>query len=321
MRIQNHLHQLTQFGLFFIYFIFIQGSNLLNAQEKMEKHITVKSTKVSLIPPKGFRTADNFAGFQEDSSGASITVIEMPAPFNEISKGLTKEAFLTKEMELVSKEEKEIDHYPAYLVKATQRVYLENFVKYILIFGDDQKTVMVNGTVPAEKELMGELIKESILTTIYLEEKQINPLQDANFEIDLKDSGLKFATSLSGTLLFSMDGKVPTASEDKTSLMAGISISKLNIENRKDFAQARIKFLPFQNLEIKETKEIRIDQMDGIAIIAYGKANAQADKELIYQVILFEQKDYYILLATANSDFDNKLKLFEQISSTFRRKK
>ena len=45
--------------------------------KRTEKHVQVKGTSVFMIPPVEFKTAENFAGFQQDATGASVMVLEM----------------------------------------------------------------------------------------------------------------------------------------------------------------------------------------------------------------------------------------------------
>jgi hypothetical protein len=52
---------------------------------------TVSGTSVTLTPPNGFTPSATFAGFEEPG-GASILVVELPAPVEEIRPELTPEA-------------------------------------------------------------------------------------------------------------------------------------------------------------------------------------------------------------------------------------
>src|SRR5689334_9362416 len=71
---------------------------------RTDKHQQVAGTKVFIVPPVDFTAATTFSGFQQESSGASILVMEISGPFAEISKGFTAEGLSTKQMLLKEKE-------------------------------------------------------------------------------------------------------------------------------------------------------------------------------------------------------------------------
>ena len=123
---------------------------------------------------------------------------------------------------------------------------------------------------------------------------------------------------MSGSLLYSTDGKIPT---EKPTLIVGNSISKVSSQNQKQYAEERLKKLPRGEFNvIKEINNITIDNLKGYEIIADGKTKDD-NSELVYQVMLFNDKgDYYIIVGIAKEEFQKNLDTFKKIAKTFKRK-
>jgi hypothetical protein len=70
------------------------------AQPKLVK---VPGTKVSLVPPATLKPSDRFPGFGDEETKSSIMITEMPAPYSEMAKAMTKEAWAAKGEPLATK--------------------------------------------------------------------------------------------------------------------------------------------------------------------------------------------------------------------------
>ena len=283
-----------------------------------EKHIKVPGTKCSLIPPAGFVAATTFSGFQDAETGASIMINELPAPYQSMVDGFTAEALQSRGMTLTKKQTIDLNGAKATLLNLTQSANGTTYLKQMLIFGDAKGTVLVNGIYPEASKEIEAKINEALLSTVYNQAQNDNPLEAASFTIDTKDTEFKIIKYMSGSLLYSTDGKIPT---EKPTLIVGNSIAKAPSQNQKKYSEERLKKLPRgeQNV-IKEINEITIDNLKGYEIVANGKT--KDDKaELIYQVMLFDENgDYYIIIGQTKEDFDKYLENFRKVAKTFKRK-
>lgn len=283
-------------------------------------HQNIVGTKISLIPPGGFQKAPNFLGLQHTQSGSTIMILDIPGPFSEVSKGLTEAAFLSQGIEVKEIENLTINTLPAILVTGEQNAYGNIYTKFVLCFGTDKETIMVNGAVPNNLKEVAKGIRTSILTSFYEADRKINPLEVVDFKIDVSATKLIFAKSISNLLIFSADGLLPSKSNNKTSLTVGKSFSKTGIEDRKLFSLNRLKQLPIEVITIEETNEISIDGISGYEIIATSKDKKTSEPEKAYLVLLFSDNLYYILFGTTNQDFENNISDFKKAAKTFKRK-
>ncbi|MGZ8536885.1 MAG: PsbP-related protein [Flavisolibacter sp.] len=283
-----------------------------------EKHIKVPGTKCSIIPPNDFIASTSFSGFQNAETGASIMINELPGPYQTLVDGFTSDALKTRGMRLIGKQTIDFNNSKATLINVSQPANGITYLKQILIFGDAKGTVLVNGIYPESSRNIEQKIKDAILSTIYSASQDDNPLDAATFTIDVKDTDFKLIQYMSGSLIYSTDGKLPT---EKPTLIVGKSIAKISVQNQKQYSEERLKKLPGGELYfIKEIKEISVDNLNGYEIVAEGKT--KHDKpELVYQVMLFNDKgDYYIILGQAKEEFETYLQTFKKIAWTFKRK-
>lgn len=283
-----------------------------------DKHVKVPGTKCSIVPPNGFVAAKNFSGFQHAETGTSIMINEIPGPYQTIVDGFKAEALKARGIILTNKQTIDFHGSKATLVSVTQAANGTTYIKQMLIFGDANGTVLVNGIYPEASKDIEAPIQEALLSTVYNASQNDNPLEAAAFTIDTKDTDFKLIKYVAGTLLYSTDGEIIT---ENPTLLVGNSLAKVLTQDQKKYSEERLKKLPGGEFnEIKTIEEITIDNLKGYEIVANGKTkNNQA--ELVYQVMLFsENGDYYLIIGKAKEEFDKYLESFKKIAKTFRRK-
>jgi len=285
-----------------------------------DAHTHVTGTKVSLIPPADFTKAANFLGFQQTQSGSSIMVINVPGPFATIAAGFTKEGLLTQGVVASKIENMQLNTIPAIFVTAEQSAYGNTYTKYILAFGTDKETMLINGIYPKDRSELDEGMKKALMSVVYEPNKKVNPFDVVDFNIDTTGTGIIFAKSVANSMVFNRDGKLPSESKDKANLIVAKAFSKVTIINKKQFALDRIKQLPIEIVDVISTKPITIDGISGYEIIADSKDKKTGVKEKAYQVLLFSDSIYYMLFASWEAEFDDNLILFQKLVKTFQRK-
>ncbi len=303
-----------------LFFQSIFGQKINNYLEPTKNHTLINGTNIYLIPPKNYIESSNFKGFQNPNSQTSIImIVKIPGPFSEITKGFNSEKILSSQgMKLNNKREITINEYKGLIVNIEQEANGLTYSKHLLIYGNEKSTTMINGIYLKDDIDNGKIINESIETIIVKSNIIANPRKTLDYTIDETAGNLKFVNVIGNGFLFNKDGKIPTESNDKTTLITDRSFSKTEIENKKLFCISRIKKLPknYQMLPKKGLNEIEIDGMKGFEL--YAK-NTDNKKELLYQVILFQENGgYFIFLGTYENEVavDN----IKKIILTFKRK-
>jgi hypothetical protein len=283
-------------------------------------HQNIKGTKISLIPPQGFADALNFQGLQQAESGSSIMVLDIPGPYSETSKGITKENMLSRGIEVKKIEKIIINQRPALFVTATQHANGSIYTKFILVCGSEKETIMLNGVFPESLKKIGAKVKKSMLTLFYDEGLKLDPFASVDYTMDISQTKLKFAKSMSGSLMYTVDGQIPTNSADKTNLITSKSFYPISQIDKKLFSINRIKQLPIDIESIEYTEEITIDGVSGYEIFAKAKSKKTGETDNAYQVILFSDQLYYIFFGTTNDETNASIEEIKKAILTFKRK-
>lgn len=277
------------------------------------EHILIPGTKLSIIPPKDFVLATNFSGFQNAEKGASIMVSDLPTSYTKMSEVMNKDALKTQGMVLLNKEIIDFNQAKATLIFASQESNGMTYNKQILLFGDENNSIMVNGIYPEKFKNLEREIRTSLLSSLYNKDQKENPLEAVNFTIDISNTAYKFVKYMSGTLLYSEDGKFPS---DKGIFMAGNSIGNVQTQNLKQYSIDRLKKLPYgEKSKVISVNEIAIDNLNGYEIIASNDRD-----EIVYQVMLYPKSGYYIILGQAADNKNQNLETFKSLAKTFRQK-
>lgn len=285
-----------------------------------EKHQEIYGSKISMIAPKGFAVALNFMGFQEAETNSSVMVMDIPGPYAEVSKGLNKETLLKQGINVETIENITLNGLQGMLISGQQTAHEIVFSKYILVFGTEKESLLINGIVPTENVALQQLVKESILSTVYNVDKVLTPLDAVDFEISTEGTDFIFAKNMSNMLVYNRDGKMPSETVDKASFVIAKAISKVEILDKKEFAINRIKVLPVQITQINSVLPVKINGLSGYEITANGVDRKTGKKEQAYQVMLFVNNSYYILFGSSEGDFENNLNVFKKLVSSFKLK-
>lgn len=307
--------------LTFFFFIIMSTFGQVKIENTLtNEHKWVLGTKISIIPPKGFVKASNFLGFQQNNSGSSIMVVDIPGPFSEISKGMTKKGFLSQGVEVKKIENIFINNNSALFVTGVQNAYGNNYTKFILVFGSEKETIMINAVCPENLKQIGNELKKSLFSVYYDADKKINPFETVDFNVDITSSNLVFAKSMMNSLIYTNDGLFPTKSPDKSTLIITKAFSKIDIEDKKLFSINRLKQTPLEIEKIESTDEISIDGISGYKIIGIAKDKKTGRAEKICQIILFSDNLYYLLFATTNCVNETRIIELQKVMKTFKRR-
>ena len=147
--------------------------------------IAIPGTSVSLEPPAGFTVAENFSGLENNESGSSITINELPpeaypevstifSTAESASEGLLRQGIIVDEHTLVTVGQ---DQVP--LLRGTQQTAVGEFTKYLtLLKGETTVLVTFNIVDPAQitQEMVEATIESIVLTEVPTIDEKIEQL-------------------------------------------------------------------------------------------------------------------------------------------------
>jgi hypothetical protein len=285
------------------------------------KPVQIKGTNISITPPKGFVQAKRFPGLMNKPQGASLIVVNVPVAFDKLKQGFSAENLKKKNMELLSRKEIKFEGKNATFLNLSQKAGKLTYHKWLLFFGSPRSTTMIMGVYPAQFEKqLSKTVKEAVLGAKIIKGAKNDAEQALAFTIK-PVAPFKKAFCLGGNIAFTPDGKFGKEQKTKAFFFAGPSSTKgMKIQNKKSFAEAVIKKLAnMKNVKIEKISPTKLNGLDGFEVIANAFDVDKNTPRIIYQVILFEKTDYYLILGIADQKEDKKyLPLFKQMVDSFK---
>lgn len=286
-----------------------------------ENHQQVTGTKLSLIPPTSFEKAANFNGFQHSPTNSVIMVMDIPGPYSEVSSALTKENLLKQGVVADSIVPAQLGDLSGVLISGKQSAYGGEFYKYILVFGTEKETTMINGIAPNDNPEYKQLVFEALSSLVFESEKVIDPFEALGYTIDPNGNNISLAMISSLSLIYTPDGEVPSKSDDKTMLILTQSFSNILAANKEQYALKRFQQTPLGIDKVDSSKEIEIDGLKGIEIFATGQNMDHNENTGAFQIMLFKDETYYLFIGSTDQPEPMKrLKDLKDIILSFRLK-
>jgi hypothetical protein len=282
----------------------------------------VPGTGVSLSPPPGFVAAKQFAGFMSPTTNASIVVSELDGPFSLIERqAVTPEGLSSQGMSLLKREDIEIDGQRAILLQVGQQAHDMSFVKWMLVLGDEQSSVLAVATFPeAKMDSLSEPLKQSLLSAQW--DRSVRPdfWEGISFRID-EVGDFKLAKKAGNNVVLTRNAEFPLKSTDAPLIVVGASITDtLTIGDRSAFARERLEqTTSFKDYRILEEEDLDVAGLSGRRILAEAKHVRDDTDKFLYFGILYNEGAYYLFLASSNLDRRAQYEqLFDQAMRSFR---
>jgi hypothetical protein len=292
-------------------------------QQTPEKTTAVAGTKISLKPPAGFTPASQYPGFELQDLGSSIMITEIPGPFKEVSAGVTDPAALKKQgISVLSSQQIKIAGHTGVLVRVAQNAFDTDYLKWLLVFGDEKETVMIAATFPKQfASKLSEIMKTSIFTATWDRGKEVSPTEDLNFTVSEKGD-MKLAKRVSNLLIFTRSGSVPKKDIDDSYFIVGPGVNKIETDNPEGFARSYIlENDSVTGIEIEQSNKMTIDSLNGYEIVARGKDKKSGQPMVIYQTVLFVGQDFYFMIGVSSDrQREAYLTIFREMAGSFKRK-
>ena len=299
-------------------------STVPGAQAAQSTNQAIPGTRISLSPPEGFTPSSQFSGFWIEALGATVMVSEFPGPMDEAVRGFDDNGAMTaRGMILLHKQKVMVGRYSGFLFHIKQLVSDTEYVKWLLLFGEGQESVMIAANLPKalEKDLSPKM-KASILTATWDRDKQVSPTDGLNFTLAEKGD-IRFAKRMVETLLYTKNAVFPSKSPDDPLFIVGRTVRKVQVEDKQQFAKTRISQTASVKLtDIGEATEIAIDGLSGYEILAKAIDLSSGTPMMVYQVILYGDQTYYLMQGLISSSRGPEyVAVFREMAQTFKLKK
>jgi hypothetical protein len=279
---------------------------------------------LAIPQPSGFTKATSFNGFEQTDTTSSVMLSKIPGPFAAVTKGFNKSTLATRGIELISKQSVTIDNQPGFLLNVSQSAYGRTFLKWILVFGNEQDTKIVTATFPIENApKLSDNLKRVLLAVV--SSKIAAPaVSSLPFTVTAVDGLVRVTkiTAFGKAAAFTKDGNMPSSSVITDPLLIVTpSLGAVPVGDRKSFAQQRLSNYPQIEMEkVTATNEISIDNLTGWEMTADARDLKTKAPLKIYQVVLFPKSGGYTLMVGMVGDKQAELYLpkFRAVALTYR---
>lgn len=284
----------------------------------------VPGTAVTLTPPVGFSAASQFTGFQNEKSGASIAVTEVPAPVRQLLDGLDAPKLATQGMKLIASSEVTVAGRNALLLHVVQTASGIEFEKWMLILGDDSRAVLLVGTFPqAISDAMREPVKSALLSAMWDPSQAIVTTENLPFGIS-ETADLKISKRMSTVLILTKGGSSAVVTAEDPLLVVGTSISDADLSNLEAFARTRI----LQTAQLEDIEIIQgrtAEPVDGLSTYEL-EANARDQRSgipvRVYQLLIGDGRRYFLVQGiVGTSQAEQFVPQFREVARSLRRAK
>lgn len=297
----------------------VQGQALNDLEAMTDKHVTILGTNIAIVPPANFVPSENFKGFTHPENPALVVMaIDIPGPYSEVVKGFSKEnqeLMVGRGMHIQDTEEVTVGDNPGTLVHLEQMANGMQFEKYILIYGDTERTTFINGIFLKDSVSLGKEILASIRSTFIDEDLEVDPQAALNYRVNPEAGNYKLASISGNSMIMTRDGQMPPKLEDKSVLIVDKSLNSEPIEDKEGFCKIRWSELPNKSgqAEIPKTSPLKLGGLPGFLM----KGDSEGE-EVTTQIIIFpEEGGYFILLGIRSSEFPDTEKDMEKVMKTF----
>jgi hypothetical protein len=283
--------------------------------------VRVPGTQTMLEPPAGFTPSERFPGFERADLQSSVVITEVPAPVGELSKAMTKEALASQGMTLLSSRTQTVDGRERLLLHVAQQAAGVDFLKWMLLSGDQNKSSMVVGTYPKSAESkVGGAVKAAVLSAVPAAAGGGDVFEGLRFRVTATPT-LKISTRMGNMLLLTETGNRPPVGPNEALYVVGSSLGSTAMGGLKDFSQARAS----QTAALKDVRnfkgrDMKLDGLPAYELTADGNDVRSGAAMKLYQVIAADGDGYFIaqgLVATARAK--QSIAEFQRVTNSFKR--
>lgn len=286
------------------------------------KYVTFPQAGVSIRQPQGFHRSDSFDGFSRSQQQASVIVLGVPGSLAKISGEFSDEHLSRKGWPLLDRQDITVSNMPGVLIHFEQKVGDAVSLKWVLLFGDEQRTTIVMGTAPKiYADQLSASLKECLLSTRISAQGLPETARSIPFTLEASPK-LRPASSIGQTLRYSKDGAIQKASPEEPVFTAAFSDIKEPISNKRKFAERRLMDnFGMNRISIISTRSLALDGVEGFESTASAVDAKSGTPVIVYQVMLFEKSRYILMQGIAGAALrDEYLPEFKSIAYSLKRK-
>ncbi|WP_404786708.1 hypothetical protein [Altericista sp. CCNU0014] len=272
----------------------------LDAIAKPAAPSKIPGTAVQIAPPEGFQPSKLFLGFEQQQTGASIFVTELPIPKAEVPKVLEKlnstADLQSRGMRLIESQEITVGSIPGKLLLVSQSNRGIDFLKWLMVVAQGDRVLIVTASFPEDEAAkLKEPLRQSVIGLTWSPGQPAQLLEGLPFTFqpagDLQVSG-----RVSNNVVLTRNGMKAPIPASEPLLILGSAYDTVRIRDVAKFSRMRLKALP----QVRDLTEVSgnsktIAGHPAFELVARGYDRKTNTPLTVYQAILATKRTYYVL--------------------------
>jgi hypothetical protein len=300
-----------------IILLLLISANLFGWNNPIENvYLNIKGTRLSIIPPKGFKESKTIIGLEKNDNAAIQVMDLVGGNFESNTLTYTKSEFEKKGITVLEFEELKVDGFRA---KFSHIKGKENNESVQVVFGDESFCAMVIAVFPTSmrNELFSE-IKESFLKIKYDKNLKVDPFASSAFKVEKNESKFKFAKASANMFIFSENGVVKNSYNDEPMIMITSYPFDKSMTKEKLLEDA-VKGLVKQGFVLKETKNTSKENINSYnSIEAEFYFEHKSEIKLSHITILIKDDKAIVVYGNAKSKFEENIREFKKLINSLK---
>lgn len=316
------LSALVQFSLN-LSLLALLGTVPLNAIAKPLAFSKVPGTAVQIAPPEGFQPSKLFLGFEQQDTGASILVTELPIPKAEVPKVLDKlnsaAALGSRGMRMIESKEIVVSGIAGKLLLVSQSNQGIEFLKWVVVVAEGDRVLIVTAPFPKSKAAtLKEPLRQTITSFTWTPSQPASQLEGLPFTFQ-PAGDLKVWTRFSNNVALTPNGVQSPIPASQPFLVLGSAYQTVYLPDLAKFSRERLKTTP----EIRGLTEVSgnpktIAGYPAFELVARGYDSKNNTLLTLYQVIIKTEKTYFIVQGfIPNPKAQEYLPIFRTVADSF----
>jgi hypothetical protein len=284
----------------------------------------VPGTAVTLTPPAGFSPATRFEGFENNESGAAISITEAWGSVRPLLNGMTVPKLAAQGMELVSFTEMTVAGGPAVLVHMIRKGAVVEFESWMLVRWKDARAVILVGTFDrTSPDSVRETVKSALLAATWDPSQLVDITENLPFRIS-ETAELKIARRVGHVLTLTNEGSWDVVVGEGPLLNVERSIDEEDLSHLQAFARQRVRQTA-QIIGVRDIQGEMVEVADGLP--AYELQASARDRISraplrVYQLLIADGRRYFLVQGLIGpSQAERFVPQFREVARSLRRVK
>ena len=278
----------------------------------------IRGTGVTLAVPAGFNASRDFPGIGRATDLSSVMVTELDVPLASARDAFSPEAMARRDIEVVSTTPIVVDGRQTSLITATQKIGTMRFRKWFVLLGNDERSVLLTGTTPADLEAQHKDALVHVLESARWSESGDTAAAPPALSFQVKEAApLRIVRSAEDSIVLSdpaaVKGHVPPL------VAVGASQAQVDVRDLAAFSKSRLdETVSLDEISVESQGPRALGSLAGYQIAARARDAESGRAVRVRQILASDGARYYLVQGIFDAEDASRLApAFEAVAASF----